>query len=125
MQSVGQDVDEGKIPAEVRVPKIVELSNAIENVRKRVKNAPPRYRKRGNDAVDEAQNLIGVLDGTEEKPSRKTATYNIQDEMDLNTQARWVYQTVIDVLKNMFGNKPDVFERIISQIHSNLRGEGE
>lgn len=125
VQSVGQDVREGKVPAEVRVPKIVVLSNAIENVEKRIKNAPPRYRKRGNEAVDEAQNLIKVLDGTEEKPSRKTPTYNIQDEMDLNKQARWVYQTVIDVLKNIFGNKPDVFERIITQIHSSLRGEGE
>lgn len=124
VESVGQDVEQGKIPTEVRVPKIVELSNAIENVEKRKKNAPPRYKKRGGAAVEEAQKLIKVLGGSETKPSKKSATYNIQDEMQLNKQARWVYQNVVEVLKIMFGTKPDIFEKIVTEIHNRLRGEG-
>lgn len=122
---VSRDVDEGKVPAELRIPKIVELSKAVENVQKRLKNAPPPYQERGEQVVSNAQSLIQRLDGSTEDAKPQPAVYDIKDELKLEKEARWVYETIISVLNEVFRNKPEVYEKLIGEIHKKLRREGE
>jgi hypothetical protein len=51
--------------------------------------------------------------------------YDIKDELNLKKEARWVYETIISVLNDVFGNRPEVYEKLISEIHKKLRREGE
>jgi hypothetical protein len=119
---VSQDVASGSVPSELRIPKIVELSKAVENVEKRLKNAPQQFQARGKDALESAQTLIKRLDGSEASGKPEPATYDIRDELHLDDEARWLYKTIISVLSEYFGTKPDMYEDLIQEIHKRLRG---
>lgn len=121
---VSRDVDDGKVPTELRIPKIVELSKAAENVQKRLVNVPQPYQERGKKVVGDAQLLIQRLDGSTADAKPRSAVYDIKDELKLGQEGRWVYETIIAVLSEVFGNKPEVYEKLISEIHKKLRREG-
>jgi len=122
---VSLDVNNGKVPSELRIPKIVELSKAVENVEKRLKNAPQPYQERGKQVAGNAQTLIQRLDESTEGVKPRSAVYDIKDELKLDQEARWVYETIISVLNEVFENKLDIYERLIEEIHKKLRREEE
>jgi hypothetical protein len=65
------------------------------------------------------------LDGSTQDAKPRPVVYDIKDELKLDKEARWVYETIIGVLNEVFGNKPEVYEKLIGEIHKKLRREGE
>lgn len=117
---VQQSVDSGQVPTELRVPKIIELSKAVENVEKRLKNAPDSFRERGANAIGRGTDLIAKLTPDLSSDGQKGPVYDIRDSLGFNQQASWVYETIIEVLRSEL--KPEEFEKLIAIIHQRLWG---
>lgn len=126
ISKVQTEIKEGKVPTELKVPRIVELSKAIENVQKRIVNAPDDYQTRGKNIVEQGELLIEQLDKGKSSDSPKSpAVYDIKDELKLSDESRWIYETIISVLKSELEGNPKQYERLISEIHKQLRSNGE
>lgn len=118
VRHISQAVAGKGVPKELRLTKAIELSSAVENVEKRLKNASDGFRERGENVVREGKALIRVLNPSTKDTDYPASTYDIQSELEFNAQATWVYDTIIEVLRAELGT--DTFERIILAIHDKL-----
>ncbi len=124
--TIGQaqkEINEGGVPSELKVGRIVNLSKAVENVQKRIKNAPDEFQDRGQKVIEEGGTLIEQLDkGQPTETNGPSPVYDIKDELKFGKEARWVYETIISVLKSEFEQNIQQFDKLIGEIHKRLRG---
>ena len=118
---IGSEVENRTVPAELRVNKIVDLSNAATEVAKRLKNAPEEFKDRGERAIEVAKDLVKRLDEGPDDGEGTSPVYDITDEAHLGTEAKWVYDTVMEVLREILSGRGDLFEEVIRRIHGKLR----
>lgn len=123
---IQEEATVGAIPTELKVPRIVAISKAVENVQKRIQNAPEEFQERGRKAIEQGGSLISQIDQGKPTDSQKPSViYDIKDELKLSDEARWVYETIISVLRTEFEGSLKQYERLISEIHKQMRGKGE
>ncbi len=116
---VGNELEAGQIPQEVKFDKMFSVQSAIQEVTKRLRQAPEPFQERGRQVVGAGQELLAKLDGT---PAGKqpVGVYDIKRALALGPEAARVYGIIASCLKDEFGERPEVFERLIRRIHAAL-----
>lgn len=108
------------MPKEARLPKLVALQNALNQVNDRINKAPIEYQQRGVQIIEKASELVQTLDTLQPKQEKGQGFYDIKDVLGVNTESARMYDIIMDVLREEFGNQPALFERLLKRIHSAL-----
>jgi hypothetical protein len=108
------------IPQETRLLKLVALQNALNHVRDRMSKAPLEYQQRGVQAVEQASALVQKLDTLQPKQERGQGFYDIKDVLGVSAESARMYDIIMDVLREEFGDQPDLYERLLKRIHRAL-----
>lgn len=118
-RDVEADVEAGRIPKEVRFDKMFHVRKAIEEVRKRLHNAPESFEERGKKVIKKGNQLTKQLEGT--GPGEPAAgVYDIKQSLKLGAEAARVYEIIVACLKDEFSDEPELYERLIRRIHAVL-----
>lgn len=125
VKSIGKEVEEKKIPAELLDKRISELVTAQEEIKKRIKNLPPE----DNVAKVKAEEIVkktDILLKEIKKPKKQKddkRTYEITEMLSLSAESSTVYNIIVTTLKDFFIDDAEGFERLLKKIHSNLERE--
>ncbi len=108
------------IPKETRLLKLVALQNAQTGVEDRIGKAPFEYQQRGLQVIEKATELIQKLDTLQPKQETRQGFYDIKDVLGVSAESARMYDIIMDVLRDEFGDRPDLYERLLKRIHSAL-----
>jgi hypothetical protein len=116
---VQADLGAGRIPREVRFDKMFSVRKALEDVKKRLHNAPDDFQKRGEEVIKKGDQLVEQLEGAE-MGEPTAGIYDIKEALKLGPEAARVYEIIMACLKDEFSDKPDLYERLVRRIHTAL-----
>lgn len=117
--NVESDIKAERIPKEVRFDKMFSVNKAIEDVKKRLPNAPGGFKGRGKRVIKRGNKLIKQLEKAEDG-EHATGIYDITQAIKLGSEAARVYEIIVACLKDEFSNEPELYERLIKRIHASL-----
>jgi len=113
------DLEAGRIPREVKFDKMFSVRKAVENVKKRLRNASDDFQERGKKVVKKGDQLIKQLDEAETGYST-AGVYDIKEALKLGTEAARVYEIIVACLKDEFSDEPELYEQLVKRIHTAL-----
>ncbi len=112
------EVKSGEMPVELKDEVVYEINKLQENVKKRLsRSKDPRLKRRANTLLGRSRRLLA---GIREEPA---AFYDLQGALKFNARLRFLYNTIISVLKDEFRHEPSRLERVIRAIHQAIRGK--
>jgi hypothetical protein len=110
----------GTIPREAQFNRLVDLHNSVEQVAKRIRNAPSDYQERGQKVMSTGRQLVEKLAQAKPREKKGEGIYDIKTTLNFDKSAARLYDIVIDVLKDELIDRPQEYERILKRIHSAL-----
>ncbi len=108
------------IPKETRLLKMVALQNARDGIKDRLNKAPIEYQQRGIRTMEKAGQLVEKLDTLQPKQERGQGFYDIKDVLGISPESARMYDIIMDVLREEFGDQTNLYERLLKRIHSAL-----
>jgi molecular chaperone HtpG len=108
------------IPRETRLMKILALHNAVDRVEDRINKAPIEHKQRGLQVIDKGRELIQELDTMKPKQGKRQGFYDIKEVLKVSNEAARMYDIIVDVLIDQFGDQPDLYESLLKRIHKAL-----
>jgi hypothetical protein len=116
---VKTDLEAGRVPKEVRFNKMFSVRKAVEDVKKRLPNAPDDFQGRGKGVIEKGEQLIKQLEGAE-AGEPDAGIYDIGQALKLGPEAARVYEIIAACLKDEFSDEPELYERLVRRIHTAL-----
>jgi hypothetical protein len=121
VEKTDADFKLGQIPKETKFKKLVDLHNAVDQVSKRLKKAPPDYQERGENVITQGENLIQqLIDAKPKKEKDGEGLYDIKSALSFSPETARLYDIIIDVLKDELIDRPSEYEHILARIHDAL-----
>jgi hypothetical protein len=119
VQTIQRESSTGQIPRELQFNTMFNVQTAILEVSKR-KNDAPELGERADNVIEAGEKLIKEIQKVEADGS-SPAIYDITTQIKLGDEGNQVYLTIIESLKDEFGEQSETYERIIRRIHADLK----
>jgi len=120
VQTTEKELNDRQVPREMQIPKVVALSNAIQQAEQRLPKAPDDYQDRGKRVIGKGKRLLERLTQPDKIEEQRQGFYDIKEVLGLSPDAGKMYDIIVDVLKAELSDRPAEYEAILRSIHKAL-----